>query len=374
MPELDALPFWAQSVGLLIAALLGGYLLRWMIAGFLRWRATRDQMLLVHSLNRRAAAPLGWVLSIALLYAVLPLAMPPEWIPPARQAAWVLQMLAIAWFVIRLLMVAEDVTVSRLGIEKADNLRARGMQTQLRVMRQVAVLAVLLLATVVILMSFEQLRELGTGLLASAGLAGLVLGLAAQRTLSNLMAGFLVAFTQPIRMDDVVIVEGEWGRVEEITLTYVVIAIWDRRRLIVPISHFLDHPFQNWTRTESKILGSVMLHLDYRVPVDAIRTETKRLVKDHADWDGEVCGVQVVDTTPREITVRVLISAQSSGQAWDLRCFLREHLIAWLAEHHPDALPRTRATIEMEPGTPPDSAAATVSGAWPDSSTARGAG
>ncbi|MCC5868755.1 MAG: mechanosensitive ion channel [Gammaproteobacteria bacterium] len=346
MPYADSLPFWLQSVMLLGAALIAGYLLRWVIQGLLQWRATRADARLVQSLARRAAVPLGWVLSIAMVYAVLPMAMPAEWIEPARQATWVVQVLAIAWFLARLLMVAEDVIVSRLGVEKADNLRARGMQTQLKVVRQIIVLVVVLLALIVILMSFERLRELGTGLLASAGLAGLVLGLAAQRTLSNLIAGFLVAIAQPIRMDDVVIVEGEWGRIEEITLSYVVVAIWDRRRLIVPISYFLDRPFQNWTRTESKILGPVMLHLDYRVPVDAVRAKVESLVKDHPDWDGEVCGVQVVDTTPREVTVRVLISAADSGRAWDLRCFLREALIGWLAEDYPEALPRTRAVME----------------------------
>ncbi len=348
MPTLDALPFWVQSLGLLSGALVGGYLLRTLIQGLLRWRASREQIPLLRAVNERAAGPLGWVLSIALLQLVLPLAVAEGWLPRSQQAAWVLQVILLAWLITRLLRVGEDMIVSRLGVEKSDNLRARRMQTQLRVIRQIAGIAVALLALVIILMSFERLRELGTGLLASAGLAGLVIGLAAQRTLSNLIAGFLVAFTQPIRMDDVVIVEGEWGRIEEITLTYVVVAIWDRRRLIVPISHFLDRPFQNWTRTEAKILGSVMLHLDYRVPVDALRREAERLVQDHPDWDREVCGVQVVETTPREVVVRVLVSAADSGRAWNLRCDLREALIAWLAAHHPTALPHSRAMLEGE--------------------------
>lgn len=348
MPELNFLPFWLQSLGLLAGAMLTGYLLRRVIQSLIERHARSDQAVLVHSLSERTAAPLGWVISIALVQAVLAAALPAELLEPARQGMWILQMLALAWFASRLLMTGEDVIVARLGLDRADNLRARRMQTQLKVTRQIAVFCVSLLAVVVVLMSFDRLRELGTGLLASAGIAGLVLGLAAQRTLSNLIAGFLIAFTQPIRMDDVLIVEGEWGRVEEITLTYVVIAIWDRRRLIVPISYFLDHPFQNWTRTESKILGAVTLFLDYRVPMDALRAEAERLAKDHPDWDGEVCGMQVVETTPTAIQVRVLISAQDSGRAWNLRCFLREALIGWLAEHHPEALPRTRATVKAE--------------------------
>jgi small-conductance mechanosensitive channel len=344
----DHLPFWLQSTGLLLGALLGGYLLRGLLEWLLgRW-AGREQAGVVRALRQRAATPLGWALSIALVQLVLPAATPQQWLAAAQQSAWVLQVMALAWLLTRTLMAGEDIIVARLGVEKADNLRARRMQTQLKVIRQIAVIAIVLLALIIVLMSFERLRELGTGLLASAGLAGLVLGLAAQRTLSNLIAGFLVAFTQPIRMDDVVIVEGEWGRIEEITLTYVVVAIWDRRRLVVPISYFLDQPFQNWTRTEAKILGSVMLHLDYRVPVDELRRETERLVADHPDWDGEVCGVQVVDTTAREVTVRVLISAADSGKAWNLRCFLREKLLGWLAASHPQALPRTRAVIESD--------------------------
>lgn len=206
------------------------------------------------------------------------------------------------------------------------------------------------LALVVVLMSFDRLRDLGTGLLASAGVAGIVLGLAAQRAVSNLIAGFQIAFTQPIRIDDVVIVEGEWGRVEEITLTYVVIRIWDLRRLIVPIGYFLDHSFQNWTRTEARILGAVVLYLDYGVPLNELRTEAERLVKDHPDWDGEVCGAQVIDITSSALQVRVLISAEDSGRAWNLRCDLREGLVRWLAEYHPEALPTVRANLASNSG------------------------
>jgi small-conductance mechanosensitive channel len=346
----DPLPFWLQSAILLLAALLGGYLLRRLLESMLGHWAGREQAGMVRAIRQRAATPLGWVLSIALLQLTLPAATPAGWLASLQQGAWVVQVMTLAWLAASVLRAGEDIVTARLGVEKADNLRARRLQTQLKVIRQIAVMAVVLLALVVVLMSFERLRELGTGLLASAGLAGLVLGLAAQRTLANLIAGFLVAFAQPIRMDDVVIVEGEWGRIEEITLSYVVVAIWDRRRLIVPISHFLDRPFQNWTRTEAKLLGSVLLHLDYRVPVDAVRGETERLVAGHPDWDGEVCGVQVVDTTAREVVVRVLISAADSGKAWNLRCFLREKLLAWLAATHPEALPRTRAIIEADAG------------------------
>lgn len=337
-------------------ALLVGYALRWLLEATGRLIAHRRESPLLRALAVRASVPLGWALSFVLLGAVLPraLADPPmdEWAASAAHGVWILGVLAWAWFLMRLLGIGEQAIVSRLGVERADNLRARTLQTQLKVVRQIAVVVLGVLALVAIMQRFDALRQLSTGLLASAGIAGLVLGLAAQRTLSNLIAGLLIGFTQPIRLDDVLIVEGEWGRVEEITLSYVVIAIWDRRRLVVPISYFLDRPFQNWTRTEARILGAVILHLDFRTPIDALRAETERLVKDHPDWDGEVCGVQVTETSERAMQVRVLISAGDSGKAWNLRCFLREKLIAWLGEHHPAALPRLRA--ELEGGGPAD--------------------
>ncbi len=349
MPELIIVwPDVARASALLGGALVAGYLLRWVIQGLVAWITPRRRAGLVRSLSERAAAPFGWLLSIGLIHLVLPAAVPESWLEGARHATWAVQMLVFAWFLGRLFQVGEDSVIARLGVEKADNLRARKMQTQLKVIRQMLVALVFFLAIVIVLMSIERLRDLGAGLLASAGIAGIVLGLAAQRTLSNIIAGFLIAFTQPIRMDDVLIVEGEWGRVEEITLSYVVIRIWDLRRLIVPISYFLDQPFQNWTRTEAKILGSVMLFLDYRIPLDALRAETERLVKNHPDWDGEVCGVQVTDTTDSAIQVRLLVSAGDSGRAWNLRCALREGIVGWLAEHHPDALPRMRTRIEPE--------------------------
>lgn len=339
-------PVWLRALTLLGAALVAGFVLRVVIQWLVEWSAPRHQASLVSALRNRAASPLGWLLSVLVIYLALPLALPEAWLESARKAVWVVQVIVAVWFIGRLLHVAEEMIVIRLGVERSDNLRARKMQTQLKVIRQMLVALVLFLALVTVMMSFERLRDVGTGLLASAGVAGIVLGLAAQRAVSNLIAGFQIAFTQPIRIDDVVIVEGEWGRVEEITLTYVVIRIWDLRRLIVPIGYFLDHPFQNWTRTEAKILGAVVLYLDYGVPLNGLRAEAERLVKDHPDWDGEVCGVQVIDTTSSALQVRVLISAEDSGRAWNLRCDLRERLVGWLVEHHPEALPRVRANLE----------------------------
>jgi small-conductance mechanosensitive channel len=200
-------------------------------------------------------------------------------------------------------------------------------------------------------MTFERVRQLGAGLLASAGVAGIVLGFAAQKSLATILAGIQIALTQPIRVEDVVIVEGEWGTIEEITLTYVVVRIWDMRRLIVPIHYFIEKPFQNWTRVSADILGTVNLYLDYSVPVEALREEFKRILDASDYWDGETWGVQVTDSTDKTMTVRPLMSAKNSGDAWNLRCEVREKLIAFVRENYPDALPRIRAEVDSGGGS-----------------------
>jgi small-conductance mechanosensitive channel len=198
-------------------------------------------------------------------------------------------------------------------------------------------------------MSFSRVRELGTSLLASAGIAGLIIGLAAQKSIANLLAGFQIAFTQPIRIDDVVVVENEWGRIEEITLTYVVVVIWDSRRLVLPISYFIEKPFQNWTRVSSDILGSVMIHADYSVPVDELRKELTRILNEEGKkyWDGKVNSIQVTEATEKTIQIRALVSSVNSGSAWDLRCLVREKLIAFIQKNYPSSLPRIRASVEQ---------------------------
>ncbi|MGD8375610.1 MAG: mechanosensitive ion channel [Acidobacteriota bacterium] len=261
-----------------------------------------------------------------------------------------LLIVSVAWTVIRLTSVAQDIVTSRFDVDAADNLRARAVLTQFGILRKIVAVVVVILALGMILMSFERFRQVGTGILASAGLAGLVLGLAAQRTLANLLAGVQLAITQPIRIDDVVIVEGEWGRIEEITLTYVVVRIWDLRRLVLPISYFLEKPFQNWTRVSADLLGTVFLYMDYTVPVEAVRGELQRIVEGSDRWDGKVSGVQVTGATADSVEVRALISAEDASKAWELRCEVREKLIAFLQREYPGSLPRIRAEIRDRQG------------------------
>jgi small-conductance mechanosensitive channel len=198
-------------------------------------------------------------------------------------------------------------------------------------------------------MSFEQIRQLGTAILASAGVLGIIIGFAAQRTISTLLAGLQIAITQPFRIDDVVIVEGEWGRIEEIALTYVVVRIWDLRRLVLPTSYFLEKPFENWTRESADILGTVYLYADYTVPVQEVKEELHRVLKSSEHWDGKVWNLQVTDMTEHTVQLRALMSAQDASAAWNLRCEVREKLLHFVQSRHPNALPKIRAELHGQP-------------------------
>lgn len=352
---IEALGEWrslAAAGGALLGAVLVGLLVQWIFWRLLSRAAGRSSMILDDSLVRHCHRPTILVFPVLAVYLVLPVVregLGDDVVRSIENLLVVLLTVSVAWGLIRLTSVAEDLIVSRYDIALADNLRARAIQTQFGIVRKIAAVAIGVLALAVVLMNFEGFRELGTGLLASAGLVGLVVGLAAQKTLSNLLAGIQLAVTQPIRLDDVVIVEGEWGRIEEITLTYVVVRIWDRRRLIVPIGYFLETPFQNWTRVSAEILGSIYLQVDYTVPVEEIRAQLEQIVRASKDWDGEVFNVQVTDTSAQGIEVRALVSAADASKAWDLRCEVREKLVAFLQKNYPDCLPKVRTDLLRVP-------------------------
>lgn len=252
---------------------------------------------------------------------------------------------ALAWLGARGVLLAEDLFLARFDLEARDNLRARKLHTQVRVANRVLGVALALVTLALVCMRFETFRQLGAGILASAGVAGLVVGLAAQKTIAGALAGIQLAFTQPIRLDDVVVVEGEWGRIEEITFTYVVVRVWDQRRLVVPVARFLEAPFQNWTRVSAEVWGTALLYADHTVPVPRVREELARYVAGHPLWDGKVCGLQVTGATERALELRALVSARDSSALWDLRCAVREHLAAFLRDELPGSLPRTRAEV-----------------------------
>ena len=257
---------------------------------------------------------------------------------------------SVAWIAIVVSGVLVDLTESRFDVTVSDNARARRVQTQLRVMRRVIAVIIVVVAGLAALTSFSQGRSIATSVLASAGVLGLVLGIAGQSTIGNLIAGVQIAFSDALRIDDVVVVNGDWGTIEEITLTYVVVAIWDQRRLVLPVSYFVTTPFENWTRSSSEILGTVMLFCDYTVPVAEVRKELLAFVETNPLWDHRVVTLQVVEATEHTVQLRALVSAATSGKAWDLRCAVREHLVAFLRDYHPSALPKTR--LEMPPESP----------------------
>ncbi|MFG2009414.1 mechanosensitive ion channel family protein [Micromonospora sp. NPDC048868] len=252
---------------------------------------------------------------------------------------------SVAWLVASLLVVAEDTALARFRVDVPDNRHARRVRTQVVMLRRLTIAVIVVLAIGVMLMTFPAVRGIGAGVLTSAGVVGVVAALAAQSLLGNVFAGLQLAFSDAVRLDDVVVVEGEWGRIEELTLSYVVVQIWDDRRLILPTSYFTSKPFQNWTRTEAAVLGTAELDVDWAVPVQAMREELRRLVEGTELWDGRVCVLQVTDATGGTIKVRALVSAADAGSLWDLRCLVREHLVAWIRDHRPTAMPRMRTEI-----------------------------
>jgi len=250
-----------------------------------------------------------------------------------------------AWLLAWLALVAQEAALRHQDLSVPDNLRVRRLHTQVILLRRITVAVIAVTAVAAMLLTFASVRAIGASLLASAGVVGIVVGLAAQTTLSNVFAGLQLAFSDELRLDDVVVVEQEWGRIEELTLTYVVIRLWDERRLVLPTTYFTQTPFQNWTRHESRVIGSVIVYADYSLPVGPLRQELQRVLENSPLWDRREWVLQVVDTTPTTMVLRALMSSADAPSNWDLRCDVRERLLAFLAEHYPDQLPRIRADI-----------------------------
>ncbi len=288
--------------------------------------------------------PSLWLILILLGFNLFqPLAEIPEAYTPVIDKTWqIVLILTLTYFMIRMVNFLKLIILEKFDTSVKNNLQQRKVVTQVDFAERLIAAFLVVIGFCMILLSFEGARKIGTSLIASAGLAGIVVGFAAQKTLSNLIAGFQIAFTQPFRIDDVVIVEGEWGWIEEITLTYVVVRVWDKRRLVVPINYLLEKPFQNWTRTDSEILGYVYIYADYSVPLDKLRKEFHRLLEKTDLWNGKVANVQVTNSTEKTQEIRFLVSTDDSGRAWDLRCYLREHLIRFMQENFPESLPKYR--------------------------------
>jgi len=347
----------AWSAGILVFAVICALIVRWILFFFLKRVAARHKSVIANSLVHHGARLSRWFFPLLALLIALPgTSLPPQIMKPIQHAIGIALIAVIAWLAILVSEVISDILTARYQVDVADNLLARKVQTQLSVLHRVISVVVVLIALGVILMTFPAIRAIGTSLLASAGLAGLVIGVAMKPTISSLVAGIQIALTQPMRLEDVVIVEGEWGWIEEIRTTYVVVRIWDLRRLVVPLSYFIENPFQNWTRTSSDLLGTVLLWVDYTVPIGEVREELQRIVKTTNLWKGTVCALQVTDANEHAIQIRALVDARDSGQAWDLRCYVREKLIDFLQQRYPQCLPRLRGEFQTSSDgrTPPE--------------------
>lgn len=353
MPDLDSLtgpaarvlaylPWWAESLILIVACCAVVMPLHGIVYRAMK-RAVAGKSLFWRSLVSRTHGPsrLGLiVVAISLASTIVHLSW--EVRIALNQILLVAFVTLTGWCCATALHIATVIYLRRFKLDAEDNLLARKHFTQMRILERAAVTLVGLITLAVALMTFEPVRQYGVSLLASAGAAGLVLGLAMQPVLSNLVAGIQIAITQPIRIEDAVIVENEWGWVEEITATYVVVRLWDWRRLVLPLTYFIQKPFQNWTRDGASLIGSVFLYVDHRAPVAAMREKLTEIAKSTPLWDGKVVNLQVSDAKESTIEIRMLVSARNAPQAWDLRCVVREAMITWLQAEHPEALPRHR--------------------------------
>lgn len=331
-------------VGAGLACVAIGFTILYMLRRALVRAARRSPAAAVISLRARRPAHLAVVVAGAhVTLAGLP---PADWHAAARHLLALVDIAVLAWCAGAVLMIVIDLATARFRTDVRDNRSARRVHTQANVVRRIGLAALAVLALGAMLLTFPAFRAAGASVLASAGIAGVIAGFAAQSLLGNVIAGTQLVFSDALRFDDVVVVEGEWGRVEEITLTYVVVRIWDDRRLILPTSYFLRTPFENWTRTESDVIGTVELDVDWAVPIDAMREELERAVKDNERWDGRTSVLQVTEAVGSFVRVRAMVSATDGPTLWDLRCDVREHLVRWLREKHPGALPRVRAELE----------------------------
>ena len=343
-------PLLAGSV-LIGGSVLCGIILYIVLIKVLGSFANRSKGFLLGSLVKQLSAPLMLLLPLVFLnimWDLVPL------IPGVHSVTGHILSIAltitVAWFISKFTFIIEDLILKSYRIDTKDNLKARKIYTQLQFFKKTAIIVIAIIALALILMSFEQIRQLGTAILASAGVLGIIIGFAAQRSISTMLAGLQIAITQPFRIDDVVIVEGEWGRIEEIALTYVVVRIWDLRRLVLPISYFLEKPFENWTRESADILGTVFIYADYTIPVQEVKEELHRVLKESEFWDGKVWNLQVTDMTEHTVQLRALMSTQDASAAWNLRCEVREKLLHFIQSRYPDALPKIRTELHGRPG------------------------
>jgi small-conductance mechanosensitive channel len=335
-------PAWLSAICIFAAIVAGGIAIQGLVG---RWLAARDRRwhpFLQHSWARTRQLARFMLVLFAAGVAVQALSLTEPQHDVARKIFLCLFIIQTGWIARAVINLAMDRYVQGLDLKGSDNLLARKAATQMRIFRQAANILLVILTAAFALMSFDAVRQFGVSLFAGAGIAGIVAGLAARPMLENLIAGVQLALTQPLRVEDAVVINNEWGWVEEINSTYIVVRLWDWRRLVVPLSYLFQNPFTNWTRSSSSIIGTVLIYADYTLPMEPVRARATEIVKASPLWDGQVVNVQVSDAREQVMEVRVLASASDSGRAWDLRCEIREKLIAFIRDAFPESLPRVR--------------------------------
>lgn len=338
------------SLFMILAAFGAGVLVSFVLLRTLRFLIAGKDKFLANSLKMNIRGSVYALVGLTFIHIINPLIIFPQPLDLYyRKGLHILLIASVAWIIINIFYVLEDLVYRAYDIDIQNNLSGRRVRTQFQFLKRFFIIFVVVITIALIFMSFQRVRELGASILASAGIAGIIIGFAAQRSIANLLAGFQIAFTQPIRIDDVVLVENEWGRIEEINLTYVVVRLWDMRRLVLPITYFIEKPFQNWTRTGSDLIGSVFLYVDYTVPVEALRNELNDILEASPLWDKKTSVLQVTNATDKAVELRILVSAPNAPVAWDLRCLVREKMIAFIRDSYPGALPRVRAEMKSGP-------------------------
>ena len=333
-----------SAICVVIVAGLSLHYLAFQILARIRKTQPKQQPRLLAALQRLNQPARAIVILTGIAFVLPWLPIPAEFRNPAFKTVAVIWFASLGWLMISSVYMFEDLLVARYDMTVSDNLRARRIRTQMQLLRRMAIIFLVVIDAGLILSVFRNsaIWHYGAGLLASAGLATLVLATAAKSTAENLLAGLQIAMTEPIRLDDVVIVEGQWGKIEEITTTYVVVKIWDLRRLVVPLTYFIEKPFENWTRNDSALLGTAFLYVDYSVPVQALRDEFTRILETSTQWDKKVNALQVTDICQGTMQIRCLGSSGNASDLFDLRCIIRERMIAFIQQNYPDAFPRTR--------------------------------
>ncbi|WP_421874746.1 mechanosensitive ion channel family protein [Marinoscillum sp.] len=341
--KLIELPFPAIN---LIIGLVVGLAINWLVHISLSITVRRSRSNDLLMLRKQCKSAFNFMVPVLTIFIGLMYADESIYREALIMTIRILLIIAVINLLVRLVYTLEDIFLDRYNIDKEDNRKERKIITQLNFLKRVVIVSLVLIGLAIILLSFDEGRRYGQTLLTSAGVASIIIGLAAQKSIANFFAGIQIAFTQPIKIDDAVVVEGEWGWIEEINLTYVVVRIWDWRRLILPITYFVEKPFQNWTRNKGEIIGSVILHLDYRTPIAPLRAKLTEILHSEPRWDGAVDSLQVVDTKEYTMMVRALMSAKNSPTAWDLRCSVREKLLEYLQSEFPESLPVQRVMLE----------------------------